>query len=70
MPQPGEDIEDFEARVVVVTFEGERFSVEIRKATTVERNEYTYTLEEVASSRDEFVSWRRKSTLSLSGPMN
>jgi hypothetical protein len=44
-------------RTVVV--EGARYAVETERGETVDRNEYVYEFEEVADSRDEYVSWMR-----------
>ena len=41
----------------VVVVDGRRFSVETEKSNDIERQEYEYTSEKIASSQDEFVSW-------------
>ena len=45
------------AQTVVV--EGGRYNVETERGETVDRKEYVYNFDEVAGSRDEYVSWMR-----------
>lgn len=46
-----------EATVVIVVVDGRRFSVETEESNDIERQDYEYTSEKIASSQDEFVSW-------------
>jgi hypothetical protein len=39
--------------------EGMRYTVEAERGETVDRRKYTYRFEEVAETRDEYVSWMR-----------
>lgn len=41
----------------VVVVDGRRFSVETDESQIIDRQEFSYTAENIASSQDEFVSW-------------
>lgn len=47
-----------EAHTVVV--EGMRYTLEAERGETVPNREYTYSFEEVAETRDEYVSWMKE----------
>jgi predicted DNA binding protein len=44
----------------VVVVDGRRFSVETEESQVLDRQEFDYTAEKIASSQDEFVSWLKE----------
>ena len=50
-------------RETVVVHDGARFSVTAERGPEVERNEYRYTLDPVADSREAFLDWTRETYL-------
>lgn len=45
------------SETTVVAVDGRRFTVETEESNEIERHEFEYTVERIASSRKEFVSW-------------